>query len=151
MRKRSRYRPKGVRIDPIRYVIEGMKPMSSHPAALTLRIKNHQALHSLVHGTGTRSDVDVIISAINITEALAMQGMGEDWRQLITAAQDAIYNMAKRGVERDRFLFTGPELNAVNLAFELHDQQLDICTIAQLEKATDTVVKIIQQKKARVI
>lgn len=154
MRKRSKYRPKGVRLDPIRYVIEGIKPMSSHPAALTLRIKNHQALHDLVQGDGTRDNMDTLIAAMNIAEALAMVNpdkLGASVRAEITAAQNAVLVMARRGVERDRFLFTGPELNAVNTAMEIHDAQLDACTIAELEKATDLVISIIKHNKARAI
>lgn len=154
MRKRSKYRPKGVRLDPIRYVLEGMKPMSSHPAALTLRIKNHQALHDLVQGNGTRDSMDMIIQAMNIAEALAIVNpdkLGAIVRHEITAAQDAVLTMARRGLERDRFLFTGPELNAVNAAMEIHDAQLDACTIAELEKATDLVIGMIKNNKARAI
>lgn len=154
MRKRSKYRPKGVRLDPIRYVLEGMKPMSSHPAALTLRIKNHQALHEIVHGHGTRDDMDILIAAMNMAEALAMVNpdkLGADMRKDINSAQSAVLTMARRGVERNRFLFTGQELTTVNAAMEIHDAQLDACSIAELEKATDLVIKTIQYKKATVI
>ena len=152
MRKRSKYRPKGVRLDPIRYVLEGMKPMANHPAALDLRIKNHDALANITRGNATRGDMDVLISALNMAEAMAILGIGADYRGEIRAAQDAVLAMARRGIERNnRFLFTGQEMQAVNLAMEIHDAQIEAATVADLEKAIDKVQLEIQHKRARAI
>lgn len=57
--------------------------------------------------------------------------------------------MTKRGLEKDRFLFTGEEMRAVNLGMQIHDEQLNQSSIAELEKMTDFVVKQIRLKKAR--
>ena len=43
------------------------------------------------------------------------------------------------------------ELTAINYVMELHDAQLEITTIAQLEKALDMVMNEIKLRKARVI
>jgi hypothetical protein len=152
-RKRSKYRPKGVRLDVVKYVVEGLKPMALHPAATDLRIKNHAAMTSIVRGKGTRTDIDVVINALNIAEAfhLVDENLGRDWRPEISQAQDALFAMAQRGVEKGRFLFTGPELTAVNVAMEVHDAQLDRATVQQLEKATDVVYHTIRTKRARQI
>lgn len=151
MRKRSKYRPRPTLQDPVAWVINGFKPMATHPEAVTLRIKNHNAMHEIVQGNGTTVDVDTVISAVNIAEALAMDGLGEDWMPEIRASQDAVLTMARRGVERGKFLFSGPELTAVNQCMEIHDAQLDQCTYAQLEKATRFVVETIKHKRARAI
>lgn len=153
MRKRSKYRPKGVRLDPIRYILEGMKPMSQHPAVLDLRIKNHGAMTAVVKGTATRDDIDVLISALNMAEALVLVNpdLGSDWRGEISAAQDALYTMARRGADKNRFLFTGPEMKAMNTAMDIHDAQIDKATVAQLEQAIDIVTKTIMHRKARPI
>lgn len=153
MRKRSRYRPKGVRLDVMGWVKEGMAPITTHQqAVLNLRIKNHAALTSITRGTGTRHDIDILVAAINMTEALAMNGLGTDWRAEITAAQTAILTMAQRGLAKgNRFLFTGPELNAVNLAMEIHDAQIDKASVADLEKALAKVRAEIKAGRARVI
>ncbi|WP_442776895.1 hypothetical protein [Sphaerotilus montanus] len=51
MRKRSKYRPKGVRLDAVSWVINGMKPVTvATDEILTLRIKNHMALDVLRTG-----------------------------------------------------------------------------------------------------
>lgn len=151
MRKRSKYRPRGVRLDVVGWVLQGMQPMSSHPEAITLKIKNHSAMDELVHGRGDRHHCDTVIAALNMTEALAMLRIGDEYRQDISAGQAAMLAMCRRGIERGRFLFTGPELQAVNTAMEIHDAQLEACTLAELEKATDIVVQTVRNKKATVI
>ena len=151
MRKRSSYRPKGVRLDVMTWVKQGMQSMATYPEALTLRLKNHAAMDELVMGRGTRDHCDTVISALNMTEALAVLRIGDEYQQEINAGQDAMLNMCRRGVERGRFLFNGLELQAVNTAMEIHDAQLDACTLAELEKAIDIVAQTVRHKKARVI
>ena len=41
------------------------------------------------------------------------------------------------------------ELTAINLVLEIHDAQLEITTIGELEKAMDIVTKEIRMRKAR--
>ncbi len=151
MRKRSSYRPKGVRLDVMAWIKQGMQPMSSHPEALTLKLKNHAAMDELVKGRGTRDHCDTVICALNMTEALAMLRIGDEYRQDINAGQNAMLHMCRRGLERGRFLFTGPELAAVNTSMEIHDAQLEACTLAELEIATAIVARTISTKKATVI
>ena len=152
MRKRSRYRPKGVIMDTIGHVLGGFAPMREHGKATTLKIKNHQALTSMVAGTGNRDDIDVLIAAMNVAEALAIiASLGDEYRAEITAAQDALLAMSRRGLERNRFLFTGLELTAMNLGMEVHDAQLDACTVGQLEQALDFVARELRARRARAI
>lgn len=155
MRKRSKYRPKPQLHDPLNWVISGLKPVLSVTDVMSnVRIKNHLALRCVVDGTATRKDMDVLIEAFNVTEALTRvdASLGKDWLAEIRAGQDALLTMCKRGVAKgDRFVFTGAELNAANTVMELHDAQLERCTVAQMEKALHEVVKDIQLKKARAV
>ncbi len=139
-------------MDTMRHVMQGFTPMREHGKATTLKIKNHQALTSMVAGTGNRDDIDVLIAAMNVAEALAITAsLGDEYRAEITAAQNAIVSMGKRGIAKSKFLFTGPELNAMNMGMEVHDAQLDACTVGQLEKALDFVAREIRAKRARPI
>mgnify|MGYP006291048975 CR=1 FL=1 len=55
MRKRSKYKPKGVMLDTMAWVMSGMKPINEvDSAGLTLKIKNHDALTNITQGRGTR-------------------------------------------------------------------------------------------------
>jgi hypothetical protein len=153
MRKRSKYRPKPQLQDPLHWVISGMKPVLTATEIMSnARIKNHLALRCVVEGTATREDMDVLIEAFNVTEALCRVDatLGRDWSTEIKAGQDALLTMCQRGVAKgDRFVFTGAELNAANTVMEIHDAQLDRCTIAQMEKALHEVIKYKRLKRAR--
>jgi hypothetical protein len=153
MRKRSSYKPRQVFADPVAWVINGMKPISSTGEAIGLKIKNHQALFDITQGEGDRKEIDVLIAAMNVAEALYLVNseLGKDYAEEIKAAQDAIYSMAKRGLVKDRFLFTGPEMQAINTGMEVHDAQLDACSIAELETAIKLVYEAIKHKRARAI
>jgi hypothetical protein len=151
MRKRSKYRPRGLIADTMLYVSSGFKKVGAISAGTTLKIKNHAALESMRCGTGTRDDIDVLIGAFNITEALAMMRIGDDWKDEIRAAQDALLAVGRRGAETGKFILRGPELTTFNLAMEIHDAQLDACTVAELEKSIDIVESIVRAKQARLI
>lgn len=146
MRKRSRYRPKGVIMDTVAHVITGLQPLSAIGDELVkLRIMNHDALASIAQGRATRQDIDTIIAALNIAEALIMQSVGDAYRDQLRQGQQALANLAKRGIERDeRFVCTGPELTAINWAMELHDAQLEVITVRQLETAIRKVANIVR-------
>jgi hypothetical protein len=131
-----------------------MKKVGTLPTAgVSLKLKNHEALDSILKGEGTRDHVDVLIAAMNMSEALVRirDELGVDWKAEIRAAQDALFTMAKRGVERNSFVFTGPEMTAVKLVMDVHDVQLDSCTVQDMEKALFIVEEEIRLKKCRPI
>ena len=150
---RKKYKPKGVRLDAVQWVINGFRNISeTGDAVLHLKIKNHESLECLRKGEATRLDIDAIISAFNMAEALARMQIGDDYAAEIKAGQDALLAVAKRGVSRDdRFVLKAEELSAINLVLEIHDAQLEITTIGELEKAMDIVTKEIKMRRARPI
>lgn len=154
MKKRSKYKPKGVRLDNLTWIVSGMKKVGSLPTTgVVLKLKNHEALDTILTGNATRDHLDILIAAVNMSEALVRvrDDLGIDWTNEIKAAQDAIYTMGKRGADFDRFVFTGPEMTAVKLVMDLHDAQLDDCTVKEMEKALFIVEEEIRMKKARFI
>jgi hypothetical protein len=154
MKKKSKYKPRGVRYDNMSWLIAGMKKVGTLPTAgVALKLKNHEALDSILTGQGTRDHVDVIISAVNMSEALIRirADLGRDWADEIRAAQDAVYSMGVRGHEKGSFVFTGPEMAAVKLIMDLHDSQLDDCTVREMEQALFIVEEEFRMRKARSI
>ena len=154
MRKKSSYKPRPIRADNLNWILAGMKKVGTLPSAgLELKLKNHEALDSILKGEGTRDHMDVLISAVNICEALVRvrDDLGLDWANEIKAAQDALYTMAKRGVEKNRFAFTGLEMTAMKLVMDVHDVQLDNCTVKEMERALFIVYEEVRLKKARPI
>jgi len=151
VRKRSKYRPKGVLPDPMTWVLAGMKSFKDVPYSVDLRIKNHGSMDALRRGVATKDDMDVLISAFNMTEACVRlrSDLGADWGNEIKAGMDALYAVSKRGAESMRFILKASELVAMNLVMELHDAQLDQTTVKDLEKAMDIVKEEHRLRKMR--
>lgn len=151
MKKRSKYRPKGVRLDAVNWALSSIMPFSRVPEGIDLRIKNHDALNNTRLGLADKGDIDILIGMVNMTDALARLKLGNDWADEIRAGQDALLSLARRGKESGKFVGTGPELTALNLIMEIHDAQLDACTVKDIERAMDIVTKEHRHKKARLI
>ena len=149
---RKKYKPKGIRPDPISWVISGFKKVADVPDAGTkLMLKNHVSFDEVREGRGDTHHVDNLISMVNMAEALAKRQLGRDWLEEIREAQDAIYQMAQRGVSGKPFLFTGEELKAVQTIVELHDEQLRNCSVRTLELALEDIEKEFKGNKMRKI
>jgi hypothetical protein len=107
-------------------------------------------MNTLRLGNATKAEIDIIIAALNIAEALARRGVGSDWLPELRAAQDALLTLARRGLT-SRFIVRADELTALNLAMEIHDAQLEAVTVKQLETAMEFVAETVRLKKARSI
>ena len=146
MKKRSRYRPKGVLLNPLGYVLEGMKPVKSHDSYLiNLKIANHGAMAALTQGKATRADMDVLINMINVVEALYRLGFGEEYGREIAEGLTAIRDIGRRGAKTNHFVVKASEMNALNTVIDLHDAQMDIITIRDMENA----MKLMQEEYAQ--
>ena len=151
MRKKSKYKPKGVRTDNMSWVMSSVKPLKSLSAGTDLRIKTHDAMDKLRRGVANRDDMDVLIGALNMCEGYMRlrAELGRDWSVEIRAGQDALLEVARRGVDTNKFICRAPELVAINLVIEIHDAQLEQTTVQDLERALAIVEKDQRHGKAR--
>ena len=152
MRKRSKYRPRAVLANPLGYVLESLKPVAQHEQYLVeLKIKNHLAMTTLTRGEATRGDIDTLIASVNIVEALYRLGFGREYADVVRDGLDALRSVGKRGVESGRFILKADEMNALNLVMELHDAQMELITIKDMDKAIDLVKEEHRLRKVRPI
>jgi len=153
VRKRSKYKPKGIRMDAVSWVLKGLQPFKTVEYSTTLRIKNHAAMDALRKGDATIEDIDVLIGAFNMCEAYIMlrPELGADWSDEIKAGLDALHAVGTRGFKSKRFILKADELVAMNLVMEIHDAQLDSTTVTDMEKAMDLVTKEYRAKRMRPI
>jgi len=136
VRKRSKYRPKGVLLNPLGYVLESMLPLAKHDSYLiNLKIKNHEALIALTTGVATRTDIDILINMGNITEAMYRLGFGAEYGNEVKDGLESLRSVARRGAESRRFILRAVEMSALNALIELHDAQMDVATIKDMENA----------------
>lgn len=151
MRKRSRYRPKLVVFDNMGLVKAkiddeniGKLPLSTAEEELRkLRCANHGALTDVVQGKGTKASAVMLRNMLITAESIAQLGAGIDWLDELHQAQAAVDALVLRGIRTGRYVFTGVELNAANVAMELHELQLDSITLKQFE---DAIVRAKRQR-----
>jgi hypothetical protein len=149
MRKRSKYRPKAKLVNPVAYVIESLKPVAFHESYLIdLKIKNSEAMVALLRGNATQDDLDLLVAMSNVTEALYQLGFGEDYKDVAIDGREAILRIVYRAVEHKRFTPTGPEIQALNQLMELHDAQMEVITIKDMERALQFIDNKMRYKNA---
>ena len=153
MRKRSKYRPRVVLQNPLEFVLSGFKPVRDLPGVyIDVQIKNREALEQIRKGDATKENIDMLIGAFNITEALAIMGKGHDWLDEIKQGQDALLALSRRGVANGmRFIMTARQWEALKLVMDLHEEQLAHATVHDIEKAHDHVLAVLRQGNARAI
>jgi hypothetical protein len=64
---------------------------------------------------------------------------------------DSLHAVGKRGVANNKFILKSDEMNALNLAMDLHDAQLEIITLKDMENAIKVVNEEFRQRKMRSI
>lgn len=130
----KKYRPRPQIQDPLTYVLSGFK-LPERSKTLKVQLINHGAMHSLTAGTGTRDDWQYVCNALNVAVVLAEMGIGDEYLPQIKEAMAAHAECGKRLYVHGRAVYTGPQLTAVNLGVEIHDAQLEVANVAQMEKA----------------
>jgi hypothetical protein len=152
MKKRSKYRPRGVILDTMNWLKSGMMKFTDvRSEAVILRTKNHLALELLRKGEGSRTEIGDLMGAMNIAEALSDLGFGPEFKQQFIDAQQALKTLVIRSKETKRFVLTARELTALNLGMEIHDAQLDVATVKDIETALDIERKNIRNHKVDVV
>jgi hypothetical protein len=150
MRKRSSYRPKPIIANPLEYAIAGVSPPSKD-TLLIIKIKNHDAMNSLLYGRATKVDIDTLIHMANIVEALYRLGFGKEYKDVVTVGLEALFQVSSRGIASGQFILKVPEIAAMNELMELHDAQLEAVTVIDMEKSIRIVQQEYRAKKMRKI
>lgn len=149
---RKKYRPKPVLADPVGYVVEGVQPVASHGSYLVdLLVTNHNAMEMLVKGVAKKKHMDVLIAMHNITEALYRMGFGRDYSDCVLRGKAALLDLCGRGAKTGRFVCRAAEIQALNDLMALADAQLEVITVADMQKAIALGKREIKAKRATII
>jgi hypothetical protein len=120
--------------------MEGLAPVTSHANyLLDVRIKNHGAMTALTQGRATREDMDILVASLNIVEALYRRGFGADYKDVVHAGLEALRSVGARGAATNKFILRADEMRALNEAMELHDAQLEVITVRDMDIAVKDV------------
>jgi hypothetical protein len=149
---KKKYRPKAVLQNPLGYVMESMTRVADHDYDLiTLRIKNSEAMYSLLHGTAVKDDMDKLVAMSNVTEALWEMGFGAEYQNVCIDGRYAILSIVNRASKHGKFTPTGPEITMLNTLMELHDAQMEVVTVKDMERALDTIRHKLRTRRDTVV
>jgi uncharacterized membrane-anchored protein len=149
---RKKYRPRGVILDPINYAVTSVQPITKYGShILDVKIKNHDAMNALLYGKATVQDMDILIAMTNVVEALYRLGFGKEYEDVVVKGLAALYQIGVRGYPTSKFICKLPEVAAMNELMELHDAQMDVITVRDMEKALDIVKREFRLQRMRKI
>jgi hypothetical protein len=152
MRKKSKYKPKPVLQNPLGFVLDSIAPITAHSGYLVeLQLKNSNAMLNLMQGRATKQDMNMIIAMSNIVEALCDLGFGKQYASVAVDGREAIIGIVMRAVDKLRFVPTGPEIQALNTLMELHDEQMQIITVGDMDRAIAHAKELLRNKRATVL
>lgn len=136
MRKRSKYKPRPVLVDPVGFVVESVKPIVEHDNyVLDWKLKNNAAFAALMRGQATKTDMDTLAAAHNITDALLVILDGQDIDGTIARSAVAIMDICERANAGKGVAMRANEMQAMRDLMQLHDELMDVVTLGQMEKA----------------
>jgi hypothetical protein len=146
---RKKYKPKRNLVNPVGFVLEGIAPVSSHTnVLLNLKIRNHASMAQLTKGAATRRDIDELIAMVNMTEALYRLGFGTEYKDVVHGGLESLRAVGRRGAASGRFILKATEMHALNEVMELHDAQMDVISVNDMDKAISIVQKEMRDGKA---
>lgn len=120
-------------LDPIRHAILGAGITQEHLLD-KLRLTELAALDAMTKGWGTVQDWQEMVDMMNISEVMAMDGVGPEALPFCKRAQDALQEAALRYQNTMRMGLTGEGINALREVFEYHDLQRRSIPRSEYEK-----------------
>ena len=151
-RPRKAYRPRVVGCNNFEVALHGAAKAASYTADVTkAKIHHHMALVQLTAGTATAHDVRSLMDVLNVTQALIeCAHLGDDYAELVTAAQGVLAEVVRLSGVRGKFGTTGSGLGVLRALVELHDAQLELVTGRELKVALARVMNKIRSAGADV-
>ena len=136
-RPAKKYRPKGVRLDIVSYVRQGLAPLRDS-LRINLLTKIHDAMVEITQGRGTKAHWVLVADALNMAQILDEQVFIAAYETKFRLAHTAHAACGMRFVSGKTMGYTGAELQAVNFALEVHEGQLYKATLGEVERALNT-------------
>jgi len=137
-------------IDPIRHAILGAGITQDHLLD-KLRLTELAALDAMTKGLGTVHDWQELVDMMNISEVMAMEGIGPEALPYCKQAQNALERAALRYQETLRMGLCGEGIKALREVFEYHDLQRKSIPRSTYEKMIIKTKQRIQSRAKEVV
>jgi len=120
-------------IDPIRHAILGAGITQNHLLD-KLRLTELASLDAMTRGLGTLQDWQELTDMMNISEVMALDGVGPEVLPHCQQAQNELEQAALRYQSTMRMGLSGTGINALRDVFEYHDLQRRSISRSEYEK-----------------
>lgn len=133
---RKKYKPKRNLQDPVGYLLEGFEPIRGRESMLLgLQLKNSSAMSALMRGHANPKDISSLIAMSNMVESLQWAGFGDEHYEVTARGSEALIAIAHRATRIEKFVPAGAEICALNELLDLHDAQMNVITVNDLQRA----------------
>ena len=150
MRKRSKYKPKPVLVNPLGYVMESATPLIEHESyVVDWQLRNNSAFEKLLKGLADKKDINTLVAARNITEGLMVTLKGADADGTLARSAVALIELCDRGNAGKSLVMKAQEIQAMRDMMQLHDELLEVVTVRQFERALEYTKNEIKVGRAR--
>jgi hypothetical protein len=150
MRKRSKYKPKPVLVNPLGYVMESATPLIEHETyVVDWQLRSNSAFEKLLKGIADKKDINTLVAARNITEGLMVTLKGADTDGTLARSAVALIDLCDRGNAGKSLVMKAQELQAMRDMMQLHDELLEVVTVRQFERALEYTMNEIKVGRAR--
>ena len=133
MRKKSKYRPRRILINPMQFVKDGLV-VTPDEDLNKLRMRELSALESFRTGAATLGDWHALHAMMKLAEMMARSGIGEEVISVCMQAQDHLNESIARYERINKMGASGPALQCWRDLYEYHDLQRTSVTRAEYEK-----------------
>ncbi|MEX3960237.1 hypothetical protein [Trinickia sp. EG282A] len=99
----------------------------------------HLALEEMRKGRGTDTGMNQLAYALNLALVLCEQGFGPEQESCIHRAQECLVRMGAEGRRGVRWHVDEEMYRAIGAALEVHDQQVESATQADIRIAEETI------------
>ncbi|MBH2008300.1 MAG: hypothetical protein I8H71_01235 [Xanthomonadaceae bacterium] len=148
-RKRSKYRPRPVYVDPIAHAIAGARPVSDEKR-LRMCVMRQKSLLAYAEGRATELDISVFEGALLAARELAMIGIGIELLDICDRADKVVAAARQWMAEHGDTGTLGPAEYPLLLELcELLDLQYQSVPLSTLEAVLRRVVHAAERRRAQ--
>ncbi len=133
---KKKFVSKWIKTNTLELVADRIKPTAVQGTwMLDRQLKASAGLHALMQGTAVRGNISDIIAAHNMAVAIQRFKIGDEHRAITNTSADALVAIAERFSKTGRYGATGPEIKALQDLLELHNAQLEVTTVGDVDRA----------------
>ena len=136
---RKKYRPKPI-CSPCALVSYNNSKLREDEYTKVL-LAMHSSMHSFTHGTATSQDWTNLAEVLNLAVVLDEQVWNSSYHEALDLGSKSHYEAGCRYMRTNKMGYTGPELQAMNYALEIHEEQVRQMNLKELRIARNEALR----------